>query len=201
MKHTSFRLGLLLAVPLAATTACAVIPNPTSNQTQVVTQVQSAPEAAATTQAVSIQGQGSNAQTTSVQTANTEGLQAAVYAFLVRQDAQGAEFLVPVTQSMPISKADIIEYQGHFTNTAKDRVRATTVSMEIPAGVELVGGVEPMGALASINGHDFSRMPLRAHINGELVELSFSYYKGLRWQVENIGINGTAVVKYRAKLK
>ncbi len=179
MKYGIFLLAA--SAFLYTSNASAVLPNPTTNQTQVVTQVQ----------AVDAPTQAQISVT----------MQSAIYAFLVRQNEQGQEVLVPVTQDTTVTKEDVIEYQAYFTNTGQDRIRKTTVALNIPEGVELVGSVSPVGAQATINGVDFGRMPLRANMGGEVKELPLSYYKGLRWNIENVGINGTAVVKYRAKLK
>ncbi|MDO4250219.1 MAG: hypothetical protein Q4C68_01770 [Moraxella sp.] len=179
MKYGIFLLAA--SAFLYTSNVSAVLPNPTTNQTQVVTQVQ----------AVDAPTQAQISVT----------MQPAIYAFLVRQNEQGQEVLIPVTQDTTVTKEDVIEYQAYFTNTGQDRIRKTTVALNIPEGVELVGSVSPVGAQATINGVDFGRMPLRANMGGEVKELPLSYYKGLRWNIENVGINGTAVVKYRAKLK
>ncbi len=93
----------------------------------------------------------------------------------------------------------MLEYQGLFTNNG-DRVRKMDVSLSIPDSLELIGGVVP-NASGSMDGSRFVRMPVRATINGVLQDLPLSRYKALRWTVEDVGIGGTAVVKYRAKVK
>lgn len=131
----------------------------------------------------------------------TQGLSQSVYAFLVTSDADGVETLVPVSVGTPVKAGDTLEYRAHFTNHTGERIRRTSVSVSIPDGVELVGGIMPIVATASVDNNRFSRVPLRANINGEIQNLPYRYYKALRWSIEDIGLGGTAVVKYRAVLK
>lgn len=129
------------------------------------------------------------------------GLSSAIYAFVVKMDVMGNETLVPVSADVTIQKGDMLEYQGHYTNYTGERIRSTTVSLSVPAGVELVGGVLPLGASGSVDGNRYSHMPLRGNIGGVVQEIPLKYYKALRWNIEDIGIGGTAIVKYRAILK
>lgn len=121
-------------------------------------------------------------------------------AFVVRTDAQGAESLVPLTIADGVKQGDVVEYQGLFTNQDSHRVRKLVVTLSIPEGVELVGGVSP-AAQGSADSNRFTRMPVRANIGGEIKDLPFKYYKALRWTVEDLGIGATAVVKYRVVIK
>lgn len=121
-----------------------------------------------------------------------------VNVFVVRQEA-GQEVLVPVNLSTAVKSGDVLEYQGLFTNQG-ERVRSMDVTLSIADGLELIGGLSPEFAHASADGSRFVRMPIRARINGEVQVLPLSYYKALRWTLEDVGIGGTAVVKYRAKV-
>lgn len=122
----------------------------------------------------------------------------AVYAYLVRGVA-GQEQLIPITASTTINRGDIVEYHGHFTNKTADRIGAMTAMMDIPTKLELIS-TEPL-ASASVDGKRFSAMPLRTLVNGQLVPVPLAYYKALRFDIKNIGIGATAVVKYRAKIR
>ncbi|WP_432481252.1 hypothetical protein [Moraxella sp. ZY200743] len=124
-----------------------------------------------------------------------------VNAFLVHQDATGKEVLQPLTASDNVARGEIVEYQGLFTNQDTNRVRSMIATLNIPEGVELVGAVEPAIVKASTDGQRFVHMPIRANINGQVRELPLSYYKALRWTVEDLGIGATAVVKYRVRVK
>lgn len=135
----------------------------------------------------------------SVAPAQSADFISAVNAFIVKSD-NGREVLVPINVGTPVKSGDVLEYQGLFTNTG-DRVRKMDVTLGIADGLELVGGVVPQHASASMDGQRFVRMPIRVNIGGQVQNLPLSQYKALRWTLEDIGLGGTAVVKYRAKLK
>ncbi|AWT49949.1 hypothetical protein DLE54_10825 [Psychrobacter sp. YP14] len=122
-------------------------------------------------------------------------------AALVSVDAQGQPTLKPIDANTRLQKGNVIEYHSYFTNTGKDRMRKMDVTMTIPEEVKLVGQVSPDTASASIDGTNFSHMPLRGSINGQMQDVPLEYYKNLRWTIEGLGINETAVVKYRAIVK
>ncbi|OOR90858.1 hypothetical protein B0181_04320 [Moraxella caviae] len=122
-------------------------------------------------------------------------------AFVVSKDAAGNETLTPVGMNTPISKGQIVEYQGLFTNHGTNRVRKMVATMDIPKGAELVGNIEPAIAQATMDGGRFVNMPIRVSVNGQAQELPLANYKGLRWTIEELGIGATAVVKYRAKIQ
>lgn len=131
----------------------------------------------------------------------SEQVDLVVNVFLVQTDELGQERLTPVTHGVSVSAGDVLEYQGLFTNTGNERIRHMQATLTIADGLELIGGVVPQFAHASHDGQKFVRMPIRANINGQVQELPLSYYKALRWTVEDIGLGATAVVKYRAKVK
>lgn len=122
-----------------------------------------------------------------------------VNAFVVKTQ-NGIETLIPVSVGTPVKSGDVLEYQGLFTNTG-DRVRKMDVTLSIADGLELVGGVSPQYVNASIDGSRFVRMPIRVKVGGEIQNLPLSQYKALRWTIDDVGLGGTAVVKYRAKVK
>lgn len=128
------------------------------------------------------------------------GIDSVVNAFIVQQ-INGQETLVPVNIGTPVKSGDVLEYQGLFTNRGSERVRAMDVTLTIADDLELIGGLHPRFPYASIDGNRFVRSPIRANIGGQVQELPMSQYKALRWTVEDIGLGGTVVVKYRAKVK
>lgn len=130
----------------------------------------------------------------------TIGIQTVVNAFIV-QNINGQERLVPVNVGTPVKSGDVLEYQGLFTNNSPERVRSMEVSLTIADGLELIGGIHPRFPYASIDGNRFVRSPIRANVGGQVQELPLSQYKALRWTIEDVGLGGTAVVKYRAKVK
>lgn len=131
-----------------------------------------------------------------------ETVDAVINAFVVTPSATGAqELLTAVTGAGQVKSGDVVEYRGYFTNKSPDRIRSMTVLMQIPQGVELIGGIDPIAPFATVDGTRFARTPLRTHTAQGVAEVPLFYYKALRWDVEDVGINGTAVVKYRAKIK
>nr|WP_317200787.1 hypothetical protein [uncultured Psychrobacter sp.] len=134
--------------------------------------------------------------TSSVQAVNTT-----VTAALVGVDANGQETLIPVDANTRLQAGNILEYQGYFTNNNADRVRKMTVTMSIPEQVEMIRVVAPEFPYGSVDGNTFARMPLRSRVNNQLVEVAPKYYKAVRWDIEDVGLNDTVMVKYRAKVK
>lgn len=124
-----------------------------------------------------------------------------ITASLINVGANGQETLVPVTASTRLQSGNILEYQGFFTNTNVDRVRKMTVTMSVPQQVELIGAVAPSFPYGSVDGSNFSRMPLRGQINGQVQEVPLQYYQAVRWDLEGIGLNDTVKVTYRARVK
>lgn len=120
----------------------------------------------------------------------------AIYAYVVQ-----GESLTPVTSSTQLRSGDVVEYHGYFSNVSTDRIRSMAVTMSIPDNMEFLGSQSPVNALASIDGSRFSRMPLRANMNGAVQDIPLNLYKGLRWEVEDVGLKGVVVAKYRARVK
>lgn len=124
-----------------------------------------------------------------------------VHAYAVRTDAMGVESVQPIKVGDAVVSGDVIEYRAFLTNQDANRVRSMTATLSIPAGTELIGAVEPSIVKASIDGERFVNMPIRGMIDGRVQELPLSYYKALRWTIEDVGLGGTAVVKYRVVVK
>ena len=131
----------------------------------------------------------------------SQAINSKITASLVTVDPNGKELLVPVTGSTRLQSGNVLEYQGLFTNTNPDRVRKMTVTMTIPEQVEMLDGLAPDFPFGSADGNTFARMPLRANIDGKLQEVPLTFYKAVRWDLEGLGLNETATVKYRARVK
>ncbi|MCL1624137.1 hypothetical protein M2R47_07780 [Moraxella sp. Tifton1] len=128
-------------------------------------------------------------------------IDAKLHAFLVRTDAAGKETLQPLTTNDNVVHGDVIEYQGLYTNHNANRLRSMTITLSIPKEAELIGMVEPAIVRASVDGQRFVNMPIRTRVNGQIQEVPLSYYKALRWTIEDVGIGATAAVKYRVRIK
>ena len=132
---------------------------------------------------------------------NAQAITSKITASLISVGANGQETLVPVTNNTRLQAGNILEYQGFFTNNNADRVRQMTVTMSIPQEVELLGGVAPDFAFASVDNTTFARMPLRGQMNGQNQEIPLQFYQSVRWNLEGVGLNDTVMVKYRARVK
>lgn len=128
----------------------------------------------------------------------TQELTSRIFAYLVHHQ-NGQETLVPITYATPVLAGSIVEYQGFFHNISNQRIRSATIGLDVPMGLELIS-MSDNATLGSVDGQHYSRMPLRTQMNGQISEIPLSFYRGLRWQVTDIGLGGTAVVKYRARV-
>lgn len=174
--------AILLGAITGTSTAYAMLPTPELNPTNN-------PTATTAIGTLLVQPATNSAHT-------AQAIKSSVYGFLVRPEG-----LLPITNTTVVQSGDIIEYHGYFTNQSSERIRSVIASIDIPNGVELIGNIAPRGAMASVNGTNFGFVPLQANINGQIQQLPLSNYKALRWQLEDLGIGGTAVVQYRARLK
>lgn len=131
----------------------------------------------------------------------TPAIDVKVHAYVVRTDTMGVDSIQPIRAGDAIGAGDVIEYRALLTNQDANRVRSMTATLGIPEGTELIGAVEPSIVKASIDGERFVNMPIRGMIDGQVQALPLSYYKALRWTIEDVGLGGTAVVKYRVVIK
>ena len=142
-----------------------------------------------------------SAATANNSNSSVEAINTKITASLVSVGANGQETLVPVTADTRLQSGNVLEYQGFFTNTNSDRVRKMTVTLTIPEQVELLRVLTPDFPYGSADGNTFARMPLRGRINNQLQEIPLEYYKAVRWDIDDVGLKDTVMVKYRAKVK
>lgn len=188
MLHLS---RFLCVLGLFGTTAHAMLPTP--NQTPVVS---------LTATGVSVNTQPT-LQPTQPQTLNSQTdtkLPSLITAFLV-QTLDNQETLIPINDSTALTAGDTVEYQAYFTNHSKERIRTMTATLNIPLGTEFIGITSPIAQAASVDGNLFAHIPLKTRVNDQIQEVAPHFYRSLRWQLEDIGIGGTAVVKYRVKIQ
>ncbi|WP_296404067.1 hypothetical protein [Psychrobacter sp.] len=145
----------------------------------------------------------SNAQNAAVmqQGQSANKLISKTVAALVSIDAKGQPALKPIDGNTHLTKGNVIEYHSYFTNNSSDRLRKMDITMSIPEQLKLVGKVSPENAYATVDGQSYNIMPLRAVINGQMQDVPLEFYKNLRWTIEGLGPNETAVVKYRAVVR
>lgn len=130
-------------------------------------------------------------------------LQRRLYAMVVTRDAMGQEMLVPVNNQTPVTRGTVLEYRGYVINQSPERVRNMKVNFGLPANTELtsISDMSPSRAMGSLDGVNFQYLPLKTNIGGVLQDLPLSYYKALRWNIEGLGLNEVAEIKYRVRVK
>lgn len=132
----------------------------------------------------------------------TQNISRVTVASLVTTDATtGQETLTPVTSANALTSGSLVDYTTVFTNNSADRVKAMTVTMGIPKGTVLVGNTVPDYPQATVDGVNYSIVPLQTTVNGQLTAIPLSNYKALRWDLSNMGAGQTQSVSYRVKIK
>lgn len=136
-------------------------------------------------------------------TSNMQGFTNTVQAMVVTKNESGQEVLVPAPADAKLPAGSIVEYQGLFTNNNQDFATSMMATMSIPKGVELadIQSITPEFPKGSIDGQRFSAMPLRSRVNGQLQPIANSYYRAIRWDVQNLAKGETVKVSYRAIVK
>ena len=146
-----------------------------------------------------------NAQVAAVPAVNPaiSQIQRRLLASIVARNASGQEVLVPVNAQTPITRGMILEYHGYIINHSQERVRNMKVSFDLPKNTELtaMSDMSPARAMGSMDGMNFQYMPLKSNVGGVLQDLPMSYYKAVRWNIEGLGLNEVAEVKYRVVVK
>lgn len=127
---------------------------------------------------------------TTTQPLLADKLDTAIFAFLVQGNT-----LVPIDASMILQSGDVVEYQAYLTNRTGEHMRSATAVFHIPTGVQLLNDISPVGYFVSSDGVNFGRATANAP------QSTLDTYKALLWNVQDVGIDGVAVVKYRAKIQ
>lgn len=136
-------------------------------------------------------------------TAATTQLQQRLLASVVGRDAAGNEVLSPITAQTRIAAGNVIEYHGYVINRSANRVRSVKATFALPANTELtsLADLSPSRAYGSVDGVNFQYMPLKANIGGVVQDVPMSSYKAVQWDVQGLGLNEVAEVKFRVRVK
>lgn len=118
----------------------------------------------------------------------------------VVRSTEAGEVLEPITAQTKVNSGDLVEYHVFLTNNGNDRIRDMRVALQLPKGTQFTGMTSPdLGVQGSLDGVRFGFMPIRYPADtGELKNVPFNQYQALRWNVQEVGIGATAVIKYRA---
>ena len=199
-------LGTGIAALAVTGSAFAVLPTVTLDPTMDLVPTSTAPAmTTAMPTLVAPTMNATNAQVAAVPAVNPaiSQIQRRLLASIVARNASGQEVLVPVNAQTPITRGMILEYHGYIINRSQERVRNMKVSFDLPKNTELtaMSDMSPARAMGSMDGMNFQYMPLKSNVGGVLQDLPMSYYKAVRWNIEGLGLNEVAEVKYRVVVK
>ena len=109
--------------------------------------------------------------------------------------------LVPAEEVKP---ADVIEYRATYKNVSKRAIQGVMGVVPIPEGLTLQPKSPiPAGAEASLDGRQFSKIPLRraeiqADGSSRVVEVPLSEYRAVRWGIGALAAGASKDVSVRA---
>ncbi|WP_227672908.1 hypothetical protein [Psychrobacter lutiphocae] len=100
---------------------------------------------------------------------------------IISQD--GSRSYIPVRTA---KVGTLIQYKATYNNTLGTPIQNTTITLPIPTNTEFNGEAYPPSAQASIDYYNYQDIPLRRVIEGKIVDIPFSEYKSLRWNIKYI---------------
>lgn len=117
---------------------------------------------------------------------------------------QGKESLAPAETARP---GEVIEYRILYRNNGKGAAGNLQGNLPIPAEMEyLPGSAVPAGVSASLDGRNFSRVPLKRKVrlaDGSVAEreVPASEYRSLRWDLGDLAAGAAKTVKARVRIR
>ena len=140
---------------------------------------------------------------TKVFAADTNAVDVRLQAFQVVAQDKGGEKLVPATEAHP---GDTIEYQVTYQNNGKTAAKAVAATLPVPEGtmVYLDGSAAPKAVQASLDGKQFSPLPLTREVmrNGRrtVEPVPPAEYRFLRWELGDLPPGKAATVTSRMRI-
>ena len=116
----------------------------------------------------------------------------------------GQESRTSADQAAP---GEIVQYTAVYKNTDKLPAKQVLATLPIPAVTEYIPGTAtPAGAMASLDGTNFSPIPLKRMVknsDGKTVEVEVpaSEYRALRWMLGDLKGNESRTVSARVKVR
>ena len=113
------------------------------------------------------------------------------------------ESLVSAEQVKP---GDVVEYTATYQNAGSSAVHSVKANLPIPPGMEIVpDSARPSDVLASADGTNFAKMPLKQMVkgrDGKTVEqlVPYSEYRALRWNLGELPTGASKAVTARMKV-
>jgi uncharacterized repeat protein (TIGR01451 family) len=115
----------------------------------------------------------------------------------------GKESLASADKAGP---GDVIQYEAIYRNAGEAVAKNVTATVPIPRGMTLVAGsAQPAAEKASLDGKDFSSVPLIQEVKNEAgvtekQPVPLSQYRALRWTLPELAPGKTASFVLRAQL-
>jgi len=140
---------------------------------------------------------------TKVFAADNQAVEVRLQAFQVVSQEKGGEKLLPATEANP---GDTIEYQVTYQNNGKTAAKAVAATLPVPEGamVYLDGSAAPKAVQASVDGKQFSPLPLTREVmrNGRrtLEPVPPEQYRFLRWELGDLAPGKAATVTSRMRV-
>jgi uncharacterized repeat protein (TIGR01451 family) len=130
-------------------------------------------------------------------------IQSSLQVSRVVAQADGTEAHQSADKARP---GDLLEYVAQYRNTTLSPIRQLVPTLPIPTGMEFIPDTAlPAGALASIDGSNFSPIPLKRRVvdaSGKLVDEAVPYreYRFLRWPAQDLAPGKTLQFGARARM-
>jgi len=118
-------------------------------------------------------------------------------------DAKGNERLEDAPRIKP---GDLIEYTAVYRNRSKQTLSGLKGSLPVPVGLEYVKRTaQPSSVLATADGSQYAAEPLLRTIKDKAgreqrVEVPYSDYRNLRWDIGDLGAGKKSVVSARMRV-
>jgi len=118
-------------------------------------------------------------------------------------DAKGNETLKDAPRIKP---GDLVEYTAVYRNRSSQGVSGLKASLPVPVGLEYVRqSAKPALVMATTDGVQFAAEPLMRTVKDQAgqdrqVEVPYSEYRNLRWEVGNLDAGKRAVVSARMRV-
>ncbi|WP_374086960.1 hypothetical protein [Methylomicrobium lacus] len=118
-------------------------------------------------------------------------------------DVKGNEILEEAPRIKP---GDLVEYTAVYRNRSKQTISGLKGSLPVPLGLEYVKrSAQPSSVLATTDGANYAAEPLLRTIKDKAgrdqrVEVPYSDYRNLRWEIGDLGAGKKSVVSARMRV-
>ncbi|MBF7684262.1 hypothetical protein I2F17_00230 [Acinetobacter sp. B10A] len=78
---------------------------------------------------------------------------------------------------------DVVEYRATYMNNTSGDIKNLVATLPLPVETHFLAKAQPENATASIDGINFSPMPLKRKEGEQVVNVSLKDYRALRWTI------------------